>query len=106
MCALLHRVFKTARGSLGLWVLLVSTSSIIAAVLDVSFSVFLMTLEISGAKRMGRDDDFCDVARIRIREMSRKCLDFQCPKFTMQLCRGSKFLLILVLSAFVGSTYV
>ena len=34
----------------------------LVAVLDASFSIFQMTFEISRTKRMGRDDDFGDVA--------------------------------------------
>ena len=67
----------------------------LAAVLDTSFCVFLMTFEISRTKRMGRDDDFGDVTKMAVFLRSKK----------HQLFCRSKFLLTIVLSCLIGLAY-
>jgi hypothetical protein len=68
------------------------------AVLDASFSILWMTFEISQTRRMGGEDDF-QIGNL-------------VPTYTRnvtkiyQLCYGSNFLLIIVLSAFGSLAYI
>ena len=75
----------------------------LAAVLHASLNVYQMTFDSSCTNRMGGDDDFGDVAVTYSCNVTKMAVFLRSKKH--QLYRRSKFLLISVLSVFMGPTY-